>query len=478
MINWAETKTQLNKTDLSGHRPRVIVTCDSCGAQGSKTIRKKSDVIDNQLPWECTKCIANRPEKKAKSKAGALKGWEDPEYREKLVSHLDGLRNDPEIKAKMAAVSKRPEIKEMLLKHNQRSYDQTTKLKMAKNLKKRWEDPDYRKKQIKINTENSIRNWQDPEYQKKMAKIRAEQPKVSSIQTALYEILEELDVPYYREYNDKTDDPQCTVGPYGFDCVVPRNDKSDLLIECQGDYWHSIKEVITRDQAKSTYISKHFSDKYEIKYLWEHEFADRDRIAEVLQYWLGAKTDVVNFNFSDVEVRPVQHSDYKEFLSKYHYLANAGRGGIAHGAYLKDELIAISVFSPLLRQNIQIADYSREKTRELSRLCIHPKYQKKNFGSWLISKSLKLLDKKYNCIISYCDTTFNHDGAMYKASNFKLDKTIKPDYWYVDENGWVMHKRTLYSHAIKDGMVEQRYADCHGYLKVWGKEKLRFIYER
>jgi hypothetical protein len=45
------------------------------------------------------------------------------------------------------------------------------------------------------------------------------------------------------------------------------------------------------------------------------------------------------------------------------------------------------------------------RKRVISRLCLHPKYRKKNFLSWFISRCLWQLDKKFKCVISYCDTT-------------------------------------------------------------------------
>ena len=179
----------------------------------------------------------------------------------------------------------------------------------------------------------------------------------------------------------------------------------------------------------------------------------------------------------NVVINKCKAKDYKILLSKYHYLPNAGRGGIACGAYLDDELIAVCVFSPLVRQNIQIKDYSKSEVRELSRLCIHPRYQKKNFGSWFVSRCIKSLNSKFRCIISYCDTTYNHDGALYKACNFVQDKVVKPDYWYVSEDKWIMHKKTLYNHARSLKMNEKEFAENNGYSKVQGKEKLRFLYE-
>lgn len=52
------------------------------------------------------------------------------------------------------------------------------------------------------------------------------------------------------------------------------------------------------------------------------------------------------------------------------------------------------------------------------------------------------------------------------------------DYWYAKEDGWVMHKRTLYGQAVNMKITEKEFAEKFGYTKVWGKEKLRYIYKR
>jgi GNAT superfamily N-acetyltransferase len=279
---------------------------------------------------------------------------------------------------------------------------------------------------------------------------------------------------YYRERESAPNDPETIIGPYNFDCVIPMGARK-LIIECQGDYWHSRDKAIRTDRSKAIYIERYYPD-CELKYLWEHEFQCKDRIVATLKYWLGIdKLDVCDFNFSDVIVTGCNAKDYKLLLSKYHYLPNAGRGGIAYGAFLGDELIAVCVFSPLVRQNLP---WDKENTRELSRLCIHPRYQKKNFASWFVSRCIKFLDPKYRTIISYCDTTFNHDGAAYKACNFRLDGDVPPDYWYVAEDGWIMHKKTLYQRATKMSMKEKEYAEKFGYKRVYGSRKLRFIYDR
>ena len=200
----------------------------------------------------------------------------------------------------------------------------------------------------------------------------------------------------------------------------------------------------------------------------------KDYAVSCLKQWMGIdKIDVVDFEFASVEIRKPSADEYRPLLSKYHYLVNAGRSGIVYGAYVRDILTAVVVYSPPIRQN-----YDAATVKELSRLCIHPAYQKKNFASWFIGKTIKLLPREIQTVVSFADSTFNHVGTIYKASNFKLDGEVKPDYWYVNDEGWVMHKKTLYNHAVRMGCKEREYAVSHGYVKVWGKKKFRYIYNR
>ena len=333
--------------------------------------------------------------------------------------------------------------------------------------------PELRKKL----SENSKELWRNGKYRRVQAEHRAKQSwAISSIQTHLYEILDDLDIAYYREYEDKPNDPETVIGPYNFDCAIPRSGMPTLLVECHGDYWHSLNKAVLKDTQKQSYIANNFQGRYELKCIWEHEFKCREKVLELLKYWLGiGQLELVDFDLKDVTIAEINVKTANRLLEKYHYLSGCGRGGIMYGAFCDGKLVAVCAFSSLVRQNLP---YERDSTRELSRFCIHPRYQKKNFGSWMVSRCLKLLPAKYTTIVSYCDTTFNHDGALYKATNFTLDGMVRPDYWYVNEEKWVMHKKTLYQHAVKMSMTEAVYAERFGYKKVFGTEKLRFIFKR
>jgi GNAT superfamily N-acetyltransferase len=350
--------------------------------------------------------------------------------------------------------------------------------------KQNWENEEYRQRVVDaLNAPETLRkisiaakrNWNIPEYRDKVFEATK---CVSSVQLRLYALLDDLGILYFRERVDDRDDQECRLGPYSFDCVVPRFGRPTLLIEVQGEYWHSLPHIVGRDKAKASYIENNFAGVYELKHIWEHEFNNLGKVQSLLSYWTGMGVEVIDYSLDDVIIERCVAADASDLYSKYHYLTSTGRGGISFAARLGDIVIAACTFSPLPRQNIKIDGYDTEQVRELSRFCIHPSYRRKNLATWFLSRCIKLLPVRYECIISYADTTFNHDGGMYRAANFVQDRTVPPDYWYVNVERWVMHKKTLYNRARSMRMTEAEYAEQHGYSKVYGSEKLRYRYDR
>ena len=201
-------------------------------------------------------------------------------------------------------------------------------------------------------------------------------------------------------------------------------------------------------------------------YLFEREFSQKDGVLDKLKGKLGIEVEHVFFDLANVQIKSIESGIVSDFLDLYHYIGK-GRGGESYGAYLNDDLIGVCVFSPPLRNN--------DDSVELSRFCIHPKYHKKDFASWFISRCVRSVDKT---VVAFADTTVGHNGTIYKASNFRFDHEVPSDYWYVDSNGWVMHKLTLYKRARQNSKTEKEYADLHGFVKKWGGKKLCFIFDR
>lgn len=424
---------------------------------------------------------------RSRSDAGALKNKSALDT-DITIAKIRELRDIHTLKEIAAIVGGSISAVERICKKNGITLPLDYRLLQSNRLKKAWTGdkkekaskrskslitPELRQKLSK----GSKKLWEDGRYRTIQSEKRANQISIiSSIQAILYSILDDLGVQYYREYKDRPNDPETVIGPYNFDCAIPRLGKPTLLIECNGDYWHSLEKAVKKDRQKQSYINNNLVGQYELKYLWEHEFKCPNKVSELLKYWLGiTEVQVEAFELSDVKVKEIEVKQANELLEKYHYLSGCGRGGKIYGAFIDERLVAVCSFSSMIRQNLP---FDNKTTKELSRFCIHPNYQKRNFGSWLISRCIKMLPNEIKTIISYCDTTFNHDGALYKASNFKLDGVVRPDYWYVNEDKWVMHKKTLYDHAKKMSMTEVDFAAKHGYKRVYGTEKFRFIFKR
>ncbi|MDP1712433.1 MAG: hypothetical protein Q8K86_08250 [Candidatus Nanopelagicaceae bacterium] len=410
------------------------------------------------------------PEFRRKMSLASKAKWQNPEFRRKIQAANPKRPKPPKIprkpvssetKARISITSKRMWENEAFkekMRHRPCDKDPKHRQKLSEMMLKLWQNADYRRK-----VEQGYRR---PEVTEKVTEARKRmlENKTSSNEDLVASMLADLGIQCER---------QVRFGFFLYDLKV-----GNVVIEVQSDYWHSTPQARRNDAAKATYLHEYFPH-LKLKYVWDHELLCREKVFHRLKNWFNLEQkSSLDLDFKTVNIQVCPTEQARLLLAKYHYLPNTGRGGKAFGAFLGKELVAVCVFSPLLRQNITIDGHDPKHTKELSRLCIHPLYQKKNFASWFVSRCLKLLDPIITCVVSYSDMTYGHDGAVYKACNFKLDKKVPPDYWYVDEEGYVTHKRTLYQHANQMKKTEREFAESRGYRQVWGLEKLRFVYER
>lgn len=373
--------------------------------------------------------------------------WADPQYRLTTSEAAKAATTREDFKLACAERSKSL--------WTQEQYRSATLSAMLESVR----SPERRAKQAQI----TKKLWESDEFRAKLA--NKVQPRISSLQIALYGILDGLEITYEKE-SEKT-----VLGPFCFDCLIPRTDgHRHLLIECQGEYWHSKEEVSRRDRSKFTYVDRYFPE-YEIMYLWEHEFHSPDRVLDRLRSKLGLDKGVIDFSLDGVTVSEVTYKDVTGFLDAYHYLGG-GRGGKCLGAMLNGELIACALFSSPTRQNTIKGEGL--PVLELARFCIHPRRHRKNFASWFLGKAVKSLVRPV-VVVAYADTTVGHDGTIYRAGGFELHHEVPIDYWYVGEDKWVMHKKTLYNRAVRLGCKESEYAERFGYVKRWGGIKYCYV---
>lgn len=399
--------------------------------------------------------------------------WQDDNYRQRVVASVAEAMANESVIAKISTNLKTryqidPDYAIAVGEAARRRFeDDEFRERASKRVKEWWVDnrdellvifnsAEHRLKLSSIATEL----WKDRTYVENVIKQRGV---ILEPQRLLYSLLSDLNIQYYQE------GPQTIIGPWTFDCMIPTNSRH-ILIEVQS-YWHTLGTQQQRDRAKFSYINKYHPE-YEIMYIWDYELGIKDRTIDRLLLKLGHKIPIADFSFLDLEIKMPDTNDLRQFLDLYHYIGK-GRGGCSFGAYHDHKLVAAIVISPPLRQNIA-QQFNVKRMVELSRLCMHPIYHKPNFGSWFISRVMKMLD--VDVVIAYADTTVGHTGAVYKASNFKFHHTVHADYWYVDNKGWVMHKKTLYNKARQMKLTEADFASKFGFVKKYGGEKLCFAY--
>lgn len=189
-----------------------------------------------------------------------------------------------------------------------------------------------------------------------------------------------------------------------------------------------------------------------------------------------------DFKFQDLKLRNSDHTEYDAFYASFHYMGRTGRRGHTLAATLAGKVIAAATFSSITRNDsAERLGVSPSEMRELVRLCIHPDFHKRNFGSWFLSRAVKdFLNENpdINVLISFADTTVGHTGSVYLAANWTYDGDTKPSYHYTTPYGTNIHKKTVYGQAVAAGMNERQWAEQNKLIRVREEVKRRFIFKR
>lgn len=277
----------------------------------------------------------------------------------------------------------------------------------------------------------------------------------SSLEATVEKYLQEMGLPYNR---------QSIIGPFRYDFGLLDD---SVLVEVQGSYWHSSAQRRQRDAYKRRLANKHGK---KLVVIWDYEIKNKQLVQNRIQNAIS-KSD---FDFKQCEVRLAPWEEAKNLLDKYHY-QRAGRSGKCVGAYLGDKLVAVVVYAlPTRQETADKQNLPYSDVLELTRFCIHPTYQARNFATWLLARSYRFLDCQL--LVSFADPTFGHTGTIYRAANWELDGETPASYWYYNgRTDTIYHKKSIWNSAKRSGVTEEAYYKSKHLLKVWGQPKIRFI---
>ena len=166
----------------------------------------------------------------------------------------------------------------------------------------------------------------------------------------------------------------------------------------------------------------------------------------------------------------------RDFVEKHHY--HNGMGNVCtniFGLYYKGDpntLHGVSVWNVPAYGAARSVSTNPHEVLSLTRFCLVDD-RPENAGSFLISKSIKGLAKKYSMLLTYADEEQNHDGGLYRASNWNYDGLTGKNPSYEDPvTGRGVSRKSGKNNYSKQDMLNM------GYIFKGRFAKHRFIYTR
>lgn len=262
------------------------------------------------------------------------------------------------------------------------------------------------------------------------------------------------------------------IGSYTFDFFIPL---INLLIECQGDYFHDFKKNgysgTPRDKAKSTYVEKYTNHK--LIWVWEHEI-HIGRTMKIFDYHISnINESKITVNLDKIIFKPISDQEAHVFLSQYHYLGNLGTAATPIGAFYESMLICVVVFGGLtrtssvsrIRKKINNDSVTIRVTRELRRFCVRPNVEVKNLISFCMPEFIKIYQKLHP-EIKFLTSFVDHDN-LHSHANWKNLGMTSRSYHYADPKTFkFINKKTVFELAKSSHMTERKFAEKLGILKV------------
>ena len=169
-----------------------------------------------------------------------------------------------------------------------------------------------------------------------------------------------------------------------------------------------------------------------------------------------------------------KHETYDWLLYK-HYAKRIPSISYSFGLFDIDNiLIGICTFGSPPSHSLCIGicgDEFYKNVMELNRLCIND-HQIKNLTSYFVGRCLKLINKNY-IIVSYADTSKNHHGYIYQATNWIYTGLSAKRTERYDENNPNKHSKTVTETMnYKELSIRER-PQKHRYIIFIGEKKFR-----
>lgn len=181
------------------------------------------------------------------------------------------------------------------------------------------------------------------------------------------------------------------------------------------------------------------------------------------------------------EIKPIGLTQKNTFLNDNH-IQGEDNSNIFLGAFFEDKLVSVMTFDNTRSMNVK---NNKDTIFELKRFATDINFSVVGIGG----KLLKYFIKNYNPekILSFADLrwTINTSDNLYTKLGFKLEKTLAPDYTYINhkihrikrQHKFGFGKSSIkrkFPHVYNPNKTEWEMMQQLGYDRIWDCGKLRF----
>jgi hypothetical protein len=169
-------------------------------------------------------------------------------------------------------------------------------------------------------------------------------------------------------------------------------------------------------------------------------------------------------------VNPLTKIEVGIFLQNHHYLGNSIPAGNIYGFVESGALVAVAI----LGSHFGAGTLKNFKVRELKRFAAFGgKYQSSKYLAAIVNKFCKD-NPNIEVLVSYADSSYGHEGTLYKASNWDLVGKSGSTIRIISDSGKVFGGRYLSEQLISSGVDVSK---CHVEV-ISGKNKYIYVIDR
>ena len=186
---------------------------------------------------------------------------------------------------------------------------------------------------------------------------------------------------------------------------------------------------------------------------------------------------------NEYEVKQIAYQDTKDLILNVHYAHRMPSISYAYGLFKGTELVGVCTYGRPPSSTLRAGVAGKENIDivwELNRLVL--KNNVKNEASFFIGKTLKLLPRP-SIIVSFADTEQNHEGIIYRATNFMYTGlSAKRTDWKIkgkehlhgisiaDEFRGVQNRAEAIREKYGDSFFLKERSRKHRYIKIIGSK--------